>query len=67
MKKIAVNLTILLILCSFAFNFVGCANISAEDLMEGIEPNKVERVTDLKSNGAVVSDFALRLFKESIQ
>lgn len=66
MKKIAVNLTILLVLCSFAFNFVGCANISAEDLMEGIEPNKVERVTDLKSNGSAISDFALRLFKESM-
>ncbi len=39
--------------------------ILAENLMDGVEPEKVSDVIDLKTKNAAVTDFALRLLKAS--
>lgn len=40
--------------------------IAAEDLMEGIEANPVAGVADLREDSAAVTDFAVRLFQNSM-
>ena len=66
MKKITVTAVSLLLLCSFCLNFVGCTSIKAQDLMENVHSNRVEKISDLSQNSATLTDFALRLFNESM-
>lgn len=56
----------LVLLCAMAVNLTGCATtVHAEDLMEGVTPNSVTALDDLGSNSADVTDFAIRLFKQT--
>ncbi|MDD6799223.1 MAG: serpin family protein [Firmicutes bacterium] len=56
-----------LLLAAIMLNSVGCAiKVQAANLMEGIEPNKVEgKTSDEKFIGAT-SDFAVKLFKKTV-
>ena len=68
MKKTRISLVIisLLLVCAMAVNLTGCTmKVQAKDLMEGITPNNVDALDDLSSQNADVTDFAIRLFKES--
>ena len=68
MKKTKLSLVIisLVLLCAMAVNLTGCAtNIHAEDLMEGVTPNSVTALNDLSTGSADVTDFAIRLFKQT--
>lgn len=68
MKKTKLSLIIvsLVLLCAMAVNLTGCATtVHAEDLMEGITPNSVTALDDLSGNCADVTDFAIRLFKQT--
>lgn len=68
MKKTKLSLIIisLVLLCAMAVNLTGCATtVHAEDLMEGITPNSVTALDDLSGNSAAVTDFAIRLFKQT--
>ena len=68
MKKTRISLVIisLLLVCAMAVNLTGCTmEVQAKDLMEGITPNNVDALDDLRSQNADVTDFAIRLFKAS--
>ena len=68
MKKTRISLVIisLLLVCAMAVNLTGCTmKVQTKDLMEGITPNNVDALDDLKSQNADVTDFAIRLFKAS--
>lgn len=68
MKKTKLSLVIisLVLLCAMAVNLIGCATtVHAEDLMEGVTPNNVTALNDLSSGNADVTDFAIRLFKQT--
>lgn len=64
-KKFYTLFVAVLLLCAILFNTVSCTKIKATDLMEDIEPQKVEARKDLSSSNADVTDFALSLFKTS--
>ena len=64
-KKFYTLFVAVLLLCAILFNTVSCTKIKATDLMEDIEPQKVETRKDLSSSNADVTDFALSLFKTS--
>ncbi len=66
MKKtrIIYVVTSLILLCVITVNLTGCAS---KDLMNGIKANAISPIDDLKTNNAVVTDFAVRLFKASAQ
>ncbi len=56
----------LLLICAMAFNLTGCTmEVQAKDLMEGISPNQVNVPDDLSTQSKVITDFAVRLFRES--
>lgn len=68
MKKTKISLVIisLLLLCAIAVNMTGCATtVQTVDLMEGITPREVTALNDLSGNNADVTDFAIRLFKQT--
>ena len=68
MKKTRISLVIisLLLVCAMAVNLTGCTmKVQTKDLMEGITPNNVDALDDLRSQNADVTDFAIRLFKAS--
>jgi len=68
MKKRRLGLAIIsiMLLCAMTFNLVGCVTtVYAEDLMEGVTPNTVAALDDLSGGSAGVTDFAIRLFKET--
>ena len=68
MKKTKLSLVIisLMLLCAMAVNLTGCATtVHAEDLMEGVTPNSVTALNDLSSGSSDVTDFAIRLFKQT--
>ena len=68
MKKTKLSLVIisLVLLCAMAVNLTSCATtVHAEDLMEGVTPNSVTALNDLSSGSADVTDFAIRLFKQT--
>ena len=68
MKKTKISLAIisLLLLCAIAINMTGCATtVQAADLMEGITPREVTTLNDLSGDNADVTDFAIRLFKQT--
>ena len=68
MKKRRLGLAIIsiMLLCAMAFNLVGCVTtVYAEDLMESVTPNTVAALDDLSGGSAGVTDFAIRLFKET--
>lgn len=56
----------LLLVCAMALNMAGCTmKAQAMDLMKGITPNKVSAISNLASQNAKVTDFAIRLFQSS--
>ena len=58
----------LLLVCAMLFNLSGCGGkISATNLMQGVTPRDVTIPTYSYSPDGAVTDFALRLFKESNQ
>lgn len=67
MKKTHTIVISLILICAMAINFSGCTTttVHAKDLMEGIVPNKVVPMEDLASKNAIVTDFAVRLFRAS--
>lgn len=67
MKKTHTIIVSLILICAMAINFSGCTTtkVHAKDLMEGIVPNKVVPMEDLGSKNAIVTDFAVRLFRAS--
>ena len=68
MKKTKLSLIIisLALLCAMAVNLTGCAmTVHAEDLMEGVTPKSVTKLNDLSGNSSDVTDFAIRLFKQT--
>lgn len=68
MKKNRLGLIIVsvLLLCAMAVNLTGCGTVThAKDLMEDITPRQVEPLGELKVKNAIVTDFAVRLFKAS--
>lgn len=67
MKKLSLIIISLLLLCVIALNAAGCSKISATDLMKGIKPNNVSDSNDLDETNAVATDFAIRLFRASLE
>lgn len=68
MKKTRIGLVIisLLLVCALAVNLTGCTmEVQAKNLMEGITPNEVNALDDLRSQNLNVTDFAIRLFQAS--
>lgn len=60
------SVTGLLVAGIIVVNLTGCAaKIQATNLMESVTANEVEALENLNEQGAVVTDFAVRLFKES--
>ena len=56
-----------LLLAAIMLNSVGCAiKVQAANLMEGIEPNKVEGKTSDEEFIGATSDFAVKLFKKTV-
>lgn len=56
----------LLLLCAMTLNMTGCSfSIKAEDLMEGVSANKITAIEGLNGESAIITDFAVRLFKAS--
>ena len=54
----------LLVVLVMSLNLAGCTTtVSAENLMESVTANKVTPISDISSNSASVTDFAVRLFK----
>lgn len=65
--KLSVFLTSILLLLAVSVNLVGCTAIQAADLMAGITPNQVTPIEDMSSGNGVITDFAIRLFKETTE
>ncbi len=68
MRKIKNYLVVIsvILLCAISLNLVGCATkIAAADLMQGIEPNTVSVLDDLRDHRIDATDFSVRLFKEA--
>ena len=67
-KRISLIIISLFLVCAMAVNLSGCAmEVQAQDLMEGITPNAVNTPDNLSAQNTMVTDFAVRLFKESEQ
>ena len=66
MKKprIIYVITSTVLLCALMLNLTGCAS---KNLMTGIRANAVSGLGDLKEQNAIVTDFAVRLFKASVK
>ena len=63
MKKIA-----LLLCCVMLVSMAGCGTkIQGEDLMDGKTPGQVSEVTELDGENVILTDFGVRLFKESYE
>lgn len=70
MKKDRLGLIIasVLLLCAMTLNLTGCGTVThAKDLMEDITPRQVVALDDPGDKNAIATDFAVRLFKESIE
>lgn len=68
MKKSKALLAIvsMVILCVMAVNLSGCAlKIHAENLMDGVTPRSVNAPESINGNNADITDFAVRLFKQT--
>ena len=65
--KLSVFLTSILLLLAVSVNLVGCTAIQAADLMAGITQNQVTPIEDMSSGNGAMTDFALRLFKETTE
>lgn len=68
MRQKQLNFIVLLVvvisvLCSAA----GCASVQAKNLMDGIVAENVKKKENMDDCNAAVTDFALRVFKESIK
>ena len=57
----------MVLLLTVVLQLVGCMTVSAQDLMEGIEPNLIKPQQDLEEMYAPMTDFALRLFRETMK
>ncbi len=65
MKKITFIITSLLLIVSILVTSTGCnQKVTAESLMEGISPNPVTPLEDLKSDAYIITDFGLKIFKQ---
>ena len=63
----SITLSLVLIL-AMLLNFSGCGvKVNAQDLMQGITPNKVTPLENLDDTNPKMTDFAVRLFKASLQ
>jgi serpin B len=61
----SITLSLVLIL-AMLLNFSGCGvKVNAQDLMQGITPNKVTPLENLDAINPKMTDFAVRLFKAS--
>ena len=68
MKKSRIYLMVIsvLIICTMAVNLIGCTTkVHAENLMKGITPHEVTKLEDLSQYNGAVTDFAIRLFRQS--
>ena len=65
-KKMILGCLSLVLVCAMMLNLTGCATpVQADNLMEGVIPNKVSALEDTSANHSAVTDFAVRLFKAS--
>ena len=55
----------LLVLFSLIINLTGCTTVKAANLMDGVKASSVTPLDNLDERNAYVTDFALRLFKET--
>ena len=56
----------LLLLCVIVANLTACtAKIDAKNLMKDVTPRRVDALYDIRSESAVITDFAIRLFQAS--
>ena len=70
MKKARVYtaVTAIALIFAIAFNLVGCSTASnAKNLMENVTPRVLNELENLDDKNANVTDFAVRLFKESVK
>ena len=56
----------LLLICAITLNITGCMTVSAENLMDGVTPERVSVTADLDGGNAALADFAVRLFRASV-
>ena len=62
-KRFVAIMVVAAMLCSG----LGCMNMQAINLMDGIIARNIETVADMNKGNATVTDFALKLFKESME
>ena len=66
MKKTVLAGLSVLLLISLLFNLSGCfISVEATNLMDGVSPRRIDPLGNLGEYNPDVSDFAIRLFKES--
>ncbi len=67
MKKIKSVLSVLLLI-ALVFNLTACSiRAQASDLMQGVSANEVSPLADLGDGNAAISDFAISVFRETLQ
>ncbi len=73
-KKCFINIVASVLIVSTLVFTAGCSrkavssnDIQAQDLMKGIKANKVEGVEDITKDSVYISDFAVQLFKASME
>lgn len=68
MKKAFVSFICIILVCAIAVNLNGCTTkVIAQNLMEDIVPNEITVPDNITAHNADITDFAIRLFKESEQ
>lgn len=62
-KRFVAIMVVIAVLCSA----LGCMKVQAINLMDGIIARNIETVADMDKGNVAVTDFALKLFKESME
>jgi len=62
-KRFMAVVVMITMLCSY----IGCTEVQAINLMDGIIARNIETVSDMDKGNVAVTDFALRLFKGSME
>ena len=59
------SLISIMLVLSFSLQLSGCMTVSAQSLMEGIEPEEIFPIDDMTGGNAALTDFAVRLLRTS--
>lgn len=66
MKKLKISILCMLLLFAILLNLTGCVKqVRAQNLMDGITPNKISGNYDLTEGSVQITDFSLRLFRNA--